>query len=59
MNMTTKLFHNLANGAPKMRRNQKNQNSLKALKAVPDEPYKKCMENWINRWHACTCLYCR
>ena len=28
-------------------------NSLKELKAIPAEAYKKCMENWINRWHAC------
>ena len=27
--------------------------SLKELKAIPAEAYKKCMENWINRWHAC------
>ena len=27
-------------------------NSLKELKAIPAEAYKKCMENWINRWHA-------
>ena len=26
---------------------------LKELKAIPDEAYKNCMENWINRWHAC------
>ena len=24
-------------------------NSLKELKAIPAEAYKKCMENWINR----------
>ena len=30
-------------------------NSLKELKAIPAEAYKKCMENWINRWHACIC----
>ena len=28
-------------------------NSLKELKAIPAEAYKKCMGNWINRWHAC------
>ena len=28
-------------------------NSLKELKAIPAEAYKKCMDNWINRWHAC------
>ena len=28
-------------------------NSLKKLKAIPAEAYKKSMENWINRWHAC------
>ena len=28
-------------------------NSLKELKAIPAEAYKKCMANWINRWHAC------
>ena len=28
-------------------------NSLKELKAIPAETYKKYMENWINRWHAC------
>ena len=28
-------------------------NSLKELKDIPVEVYKKCMENWINRWHAC------
>ena len=28
-------------------------NSLKELKAIPTEAYKKCMENWINYWHAC------
>ena len=28
-------------------------NSLKGLKAIPAKAYKKCMENWINRWHAC------
>jgi [histone H3]-lysine36 N-dimethyltransferase SETMAR len=28
-------------------------NSLKELKAIPAEAYNKCMENWINRWHAC------
>ena len=28
-------------------------NSLKELKAIPAEAYKKCMENCINRWHAC------
>ena len=27
-------------------------NSLKELKAIPTEAYKKCMENWINYWHA-------
>ena len=27
-------------------------NSLKELKTIPAEAYK-CMENWINRWHAC------
>ncbi|XP_053995846.1 uncharacterized protein LOC128885687 [Hylaeus anthracinus] len=26
-------------------------NSLKEL--IPAEAYKKCMKNWINRWHAC------
>ena len=28
-------------------------NSLKVLKTIPAEAYKKCLENWINRWHAC------
>ena len=28
-------------------------NSLEELKAIPAEAYKKCMENWINRSHAC------
>ena len=28
-------------------------NSLKELKAIPAEAHKKCMGNWINRWHAC------
>ena len=28
-------------------------NSLKELKTIPAEAYKKCMENWINCWHAC------
>ena len=28
-------------------------NLLKELKAIPAEAYKKCMKNWINRWHAC------
>ena len=28
-------------------------NSLKELKSMPDEDYKKCMSKWINRWHAC------
>ena len=28
-------------------------NSLKEPKAIPVEAYEKCMENWINRWHAC------
>ena len=28
-------------------------NSLKELKAIPAEAYKKCMENYITRWHAC------
>ena len=28
-------------------------NSLKELKATPAEAYKKCIENWINHWHAC------
>ena len=28
-------------------------NSLEELKAIPAEAYKKCMENWINRWDAC------
>ena len=28
-------------------------NSLKELKAIPAEAYKKCMDNWINHWHAC------
>ena len=28
-------------------------NSLRELKAIPAEAYKKLMENWINRWHAC------
>ena len=28
-------------------------NSLKKPKAILAEAYKKCMENWINRWHAC------
>ncbi|XP_014091877.1 protein GVQW3 [Bactrocera oleae] len=27
--------------------------SLKALMAIPDKSYNKCMENWIKRWHAC------
>ena len=27
-------------------------NSLKELKAIPAEAYKKCMENWIDHWHA-------
>ena len=27
-------------------------NSLNELKAIPAEAFKKCMENWINRWHA-------
>ena len=22
-------------------------------KAIPAEAYKKCMENWIKRWHTC------
>lgn len=26
-------------------------NSLKELKVIPIEAYKKCLENWINRWH--------
>ena len=30
-----------------------NRNSLKQLKAIPAVAYKKCMENWINRWHTC------
>ena len=21
--------------------------------AIPAEAYKKCVENWINLWHAC------
>ena len=28
-------------------------NSLTELKAIPAKAYKKCMENYINRWHAC------
>ena len=28
-------------------------NSLKKLKAIPANAYKKCIENWIKRWHAC------
>ena len=28
-------------------------NSLKELKTIPAEAYKKCMKNWVNRWHAC------
>lgn len=28
-------------------------NAMKELKAIPAEAYQKCMENWINRWHAC------
>ena len=28
-------------------------NSLKELKAIPAETHKKCMGNWINRWHDC------
>ena len=28
-------------------------NSLKELKAIPAEAYKKCMENCIIRCHAC------
>ena len=28
-------------------------NSLKKLKAIPAEIYKKCTEIWINRWYAC------
>ena len=28
-------------------------NSLKELKAIPAEAYKKFMGNCINRWHAC------
>ena len=28
-------------------------NSPKELNAIPAEAYKKCMKNWINRWHAC------
>ena len=28
-------------------------NSLQKLMAIPAEAYKKCMENWINRVHAC------
>ena len=28
-------------------------NSQKELKAIQTEAYKKCVENWIDRWHAC------
>ena len=28
-------------------------NSLKKLKVISAEAYKKRMEDWINRWHAC------
>ena len=28
-------------------------NLLKELKSILAEAYKKCMENWINRWHGC------
>ena len=28
-------------------------NSLKELKAIPVKAYKKCIEHWINCWHAC------
>ena len=28
-------------------------NSLKELKAIPADAYKKCMKNWIDCWHAC------
>ena len=28
-------------------------NLVKELKTIPAEAYKKYMENWINRWHAC------
>ena len=28
-------------------------NSLKELKVILAEAYKKCMDNWINRWNAC------
>ena len=27
-------------------------NSLKEPRAIPAEAYKKCMGNWIKRWHA-------
>ena len=29
------------------------ENSLRELKAIPLAAYKKCMENWMKRWHAC------
>lgn len=38
---------------PKIRRNQRHQNSLKALKAIAAGGYNKCVENWSKRWHAC------
>lgn len=29
------------------------ENSLRELRAIPSEAYRKCMENWILRWHQC------
>lgn len=28
-------------------------NSLDELKAIPSAAYKKCMEDWVKRWHMC------
>lgn len=36
-------FYNLANADSKLNRNWKNQNSMKALKVIAVETYKKCM----------------
>lgn len=47
MNMTSKRYNNLANGALKMSRSRKYLNLLKALKNILAEAYKKCKKNWI------------
>ena len=44
MNMTSKLRHNQANRPQKLAETEKNINSQKAVKAIPNEVYNKSQE---------------